>query len=98
MQHSPVSKADTPHDVTSALDVDEVCTQSVPERAALEPSLLRRLSRLFAVIVLTAVCFGYILPKLASRPTLQAKMERLEELGIDPNAFFYSDHPYVFER
>ena len=50
------------------------------------------------VLILVVACWGYILPQIAALPSMQQKFERLEDKGIDPNAFFYSDHPRAFEE
>jgi hypothetical protein len=41
--------------------------------------------------------WGFVFPRLAARPAMQDKLERLQERGIDPGAMFYSDHPASFQ-
>ena len=49
-------------------------------------------------VLLAMVClWGFVLPRLAERPAMRDKMERLRKQGIDPAAFFYSDHPAAFQ-
>jgi hypothetical protein len=38
-----------------------------------------------------AACWLGLLPYIASRPRVQARIEELEQQGIDPSAMFYSE-------
>ena len=48
--------------------------------------------RLGIAMVAIAVIWGFVLPRLERTPTVQARIEHLDTHGIDPAAFFYSDH------
>ena len=39
-----------------------------------------------------AVIWGVVLPRLEKSPRVQARIRHLDGHGIDPAAFFYSDH------
>ena len=44
-----------------------------------------------AVAAIVAV-WGFVLPRLEQSSQVQTRIKNLEERGIDPAAFFYSDH------
>jgi hypothetical protein len=41
--------------------------------------------------------WGVLLPSIAARPDFQAARLRFEESGVNPSAFFYTDHPRMFD-
>ncbi|NOY42667.1 MAG: hypothetical protein GXP26_12635 [Planctomycetes bacterium] len=53
---------------------------------------------LLAATLIIAGMWGVVLPRIADLPTMQQKIQHLERKGIDPNAFFYSDHPAAFNN
>jgi hypothetical protein len=44
-------------------------------------------------IAAIAVIWGVVLPQLEKTPRVQARIRHLDGHGIDPAAFFYTDHP-----
>ena len=48
--------------------------------------------KLGIAIAVIAVVWGFVLPRLERTPTVQARIKHLDTHGIDPAAFFYSDH------
>ncbi len=52
----------------------------------------RWVSLLIAVTVVAVVWLG-VLPRLGTQPVIRNLIDRNEELGIDPSAKFYTEHP-----
>lgn len=48
--------------------------------------------RLGIVMAAIAVIWGFLLPQLERSPIVQDRIKHLNSNGIDPAAFFYSDH------
>ncbi len=55
------------------------------------------LTLLVATLIIAGI-WGAVLPRIADLPTMQQKIQLLERKGINPNAFFYSDHPATFNN
>jgi len=54
---------------------------------------------MFSVAVMLIVgVWGIVLPRVAELPTMQEKIHHLDQKGIDPAAFFYTDHPNAFKK
>lgn len=69
-----------------------LCANSIPA------SRSHRIAALGLVVLLVFGVWGFLLPHLASHPTMQQKIQLLQQQGIDPNAFFYTDHPQAFVK
>lgn len=55
------------------------------------------LTLLSAVLIIVGI-WGIILPRIAELPAMQEKIQRFDQKGINPNAFFYTDHPNAFKK
>lgn len=53
----------------------------------------RPLCRLAVVWFAVAVAWLVILPTIAARPAVKARLEELDAKGIDPSAMYYSELP-----
>lgn len=58
-----------------------------------QPSLRRRCLRLMLSIAALAVVWTIILPRIATMDRYRLGEQRFRELGINPSALFYTDHP-----
>ncbi len=62
------------------------------------PSARTRAWLLGGCVVVAASVWGIALPQLSRSFHTKDQIDRLEELGIDPSATFYSDHARAFSR
>ncbi len=50
-------------------------------------------AKLLAIVLAGGLLWLVVLPRIASHPSVQHRVERYREAGIDNQAFFYTDHP-----
>ena len=67
-----------------------------PEKKEQTKSRQAALTFLTAALLIAGI-WGIVLPQVAALPTMQEKTRYLDEKGIDPGAFFYTDHPNTFQ-
>ena len=55
------------------------------------------IGRLAAVWLLVAIAWLGVLPAIATRPLVKARLDELDARGIDPSAMYYSELPAMDE-
>lgn len=53
---------------------------------------------LLVVIAFATILWAVVLPAWVQTPTWQHRLQHLDHQGVDPGAFFYTDHPRLFEK
>jgi hypothetical protein len=62
-----------------------------------ESSKNKRVAILAGAVLVLMLVWGVLLPSIAAWPRFQMARQRFEESGVNPSAFFYTDHPRMME-
>ena len=62
-----------------------------------ESSKSKRVAVLAGAVLALMLIWGVLLPSIAALPGFQTARLRFEESGVNPSAFFYTDHPRMFD-
>jgi len=49
-------------------------------------------------VIALMLIWGVVLPSIAAWPYFQKTRQRFEASGVNPSAFFYTDHPQMLDR
>lgn len=57
----------------------------------------KRVAVLAGAVFALMLIWGVLLPSIAAWPGFQSAQRRFEQSGVNPSAFFYTDHPRMLD-